>query len=97
MESDDTPLLERIAVDPEVLAGQPAIKGTRISVALILEYLTNNPNFDEFFRDYPELTMADVRAAFAYARDAVARRKRPQLAYAITDPCRLETASTLKP
>lgn len=75
MKTDNTMLQNRIVTDPEILAGKPTIRGTRISVALILEYLTNNPNFEDFFIDYPELTMVDVQAAFAYARDAVGRRR----------------------
>lgn len=65
----------RIVTDPEVLAGKPVIKGTRIPVALVLEYLANTPNFEEFFADYPELTLADVQACLAYAH-ALAAGKR---------------------
>jgi len=54
--------------DPDILAGKPAIKGTRVSVALVLEYLANNPNFGEFFTGYPELTAADVQASLAYGQ-----------------------------
>ncbi len=71
MTADRTSKEERIVCDPAILVGKPTIRGTRVSVELILEYLANNPNFDDFFADYPELTMADVQAALAYARDAV--------------------------
>ncbi|MBI2760498.1 MAG: DUF433 domain-containing protein [Chloroflexi bacterium] len=57
----------RIIADPEILVGKPVIAGTRISVELVLEYLAHNLDFDEFFADYPELTMDDVRACLAYA------------------------------
>jgi uncharacterized protein (DUF433 family) len=66
---------ERITTDPDILAGKPAIKGTRVSVALVLDYLANNPNFDDFFADYPELTMDDVRACLAYAHALAAGKK----------------------
>jgi uncharacterized protein (DUF433 family) len=58
----------RIITDPEFLAGKPVIEGTRIPVALVLEYLANDPNFDAFFIDYPELTMAGVQTCLAYGQ-----------------------------
>ena len=61
--------------DPEILAGKPVITGTRVPVALVLEYLANTPNFEEFFADYPELTIADVQACLAYAQALVAGKK----------------------
>jgi uncharacterized protein (DUF433 family) len=71
---------DRIVTDPGILVGKPVIRGTRISVELILEYLSRNPNLDEFFADYPDLTIADVQAALAYAhalvRDAFADGRR---------------------
>ena len=60
--------LERIITDPEILVGKPVVKGTRIPVGLVLEYLANNPNFDDLFADYPRLTMDDVKACLAYAK-----------------------------
>jgi len=65
----------RITADPEILGGKPAIKGTRIPVALVLDHLANNPSFDELFADYPELTIADVQACLAYGQ-ALADGKR---------------------
>jgi uncharacterized protein (DUF433 family) len=59
---------DRNITDPAILVGKPTIKGTRIPVALVLEYLANNPNFDDFFADYPELTMDDVGACLAYGQ-----------------------------
>ncbi len=75
MVTESSKYQERIITDPEILVGKPVIKGTRISVELVLEYLARNPNFDEFFTDYPDLTMADVQAVLAYARDLVAGEK----------------------
>ena len=63
---------ERIISDPAILVGKPTIKGTRISVELILEHLATNPDLAALFVDYPQLTIDDVRAALAYARDVVA-------------------------
>jgi uncharacterized protein (DUF433 family) len=56
------------------MVGKPVVKGTRIPVELILEYLADNPNFDDLFADYPRLTMDDVKACFAFAKGAVERR-----------------------
>ncbi len=61
----------RIIQDPDVLAGKPVVKGTRIAVELVLDYLANNPNFDELFADYPRLTIDDVKACLAFAQAAI--------------------------
>jgi uncharacterized protein (DUF433 family) len=61
----------RIAQDPAVLSGKPVIRGTRIPVEVILEYLAHNPDFDELFADYPRLTMDDVQAVLEYAQHLV--------------------------
>lgn len=53
----------RIIQDPAILSGKPVIRGTRIPVEVILEYLAHNPDFDELFADYPRLTIDDVKAA----------------------------------
>jgi uncharacterized protein (DUF433 family) len=60
--------IERIVQDPAILAGKPVVRGTRISVAVVLDCLAHNPDFGELFADYPRLTMDDVKACFAYAR-----------------------------
>ncbi len=62
---------DRIVRDPEILVGKPVVKGTRIPVEVVLEYLAHNPNFDELFADYPRLTMADVQACLEYAQALV--------------------------
>ena len=70
----------RIITDPDILVGKPVVRGTRIPVELVLEYLAHTPNFDELFADYPRLTMEDVQACFAYAQAQVGkatRRSRP--------------------
>jgi uncharacterized protein (DUF433 family) len=60
-----------IVKDAGVMGGKPAVRGTRIPVELILDWLSGNLDFDEFFAAYPELTIDDVQAALAYARDVV--------------------------
>ncbi len=56
-------LLERIKVDPKVMAGKPVIRGTRIPVALILKMLSQGISVEEILREYPRLEKVDVEAA----------------------------------
>ena len=65
MSSEFKRLMERIVVDPKILAGKPIVKGTRVSVELVLDRLAAEPNLDIFFEDYPHLTIADFRADLA--------------------------------
>jgi uncharacterized protein (DUF433 family) len=62
---------DRIVQDPEILFGKPSIKGTRIPVAVVLEYLAENPDFEDLFADYPRLTLDDVKACFEFAQALV--------------------------
>jgi uncharacterized protein (DUF433 family) len=62
---------ERISQDAAVMVGKPVIRDTRIPVELILDWLSVSFDLDEFFAAYPELTIDDVKAAVAFARDAV--------------------------
>lgn len=71
MTRDNVDLTSRITKDPAILAGKPTIKGTRVAVEMVLEYFEDTPNLDEFFADYPELTLADVQACLGYAKKLV--------------------------
>jgi len=62
---------ERIAVDPEICHGKPRIKGTRIMISLILEWLEAGKSFEEIIEAYPELTKDDISAAIKYAREFI--------------------------
>lgn len=66
------PLLERISINPAVVGGKPAIRGTRISVELILENLRAGWTVTEILDSYPHITDDDVRACIAYARAVIA-------------------------
>jgi uncharacterized protein (DUF433 family) len=67
-------LLERISIDPAVCGGKPCIKGTRIWVSLILDFLANGMTEGELLADYPQLTHEDILAAIAYGAEASRRR-----------------------
>ncbi len=67
---------DRIIQDPAIMAGKPVVKGTRIPVALVLEYLSRHPSFDELFAAYPRLTRDDVKACFAYAQAMLKGRRK---------------------
>ena len=58
---------DRIVVDPEVRSGKPCVKGTRITVYDILEYLAGGMSEDEILGDFPDLARDDIRAALAFA------------------------------
>ena len=55
-------LSERIVVDPEILAGKPVIRGTRLAVEFILELLAAGQSHEEILADYPGLTREDLLA-----------------------------------
>ncbi len=67
-------LLDRISVDPNVCFGKPCIRGTRIWVSLLLDFLASGMSIDEILADYPQLAREDVLAALAYAA-AVTRER----------------------
>jgi uncharacterized protein (DUF433 family) len=58
---------ERIIVDPDICHGKPCIKGTRIMVSIILDYLSAGEPEQEILKQYPALRPEDIRAAVAYA------------------------------
>ena len=60
---------DRIVIDPAVRSGKPCIRGTRIAVYDILEYLAGNMSEDQVLRDFPALSREDVRAALEFAAD----------------------------
>lgn len=59
---------DRVVRDPEIMAGKPVIRGTRIPVTRIIAHLAHNPDLDDLFAAYPRLTIQDVQAALAFSR-----------------------------
>lgn len=64
---------DRIETNPRVLGGKPVVRGTRISVQLLLDLLAEGTSFDEILADYPELTRVDIEAAVRYASSLTGR------------------------
>jgi uncharacterized protein (DUF433 family) len=59
---------DRIEIDPEICHGKPCIKGTRIMISIILEWLEAGKTFDEIIDAYPSLNKEDISAAIRFAR-----------------------------
>lgn len=60
-------LEDRITITPGVRSGKPCIRGTRITVYDVLEYLASGMSEQEIVRDFPSLTPEDIRACLAFA------------------------------
>ena len=60
-------MFDRIVSNPAILGGKPVIKGTRISVELILEWMASGANRDDIVSRHPHLTADDVEQALGYA------------------------------
>jgi uncharacterized protein (DUF433 family) len=67
----DRSLLRRIRRDPEIMTGKPVIKGTRITVELILDLLAKDQTARDILKEYPELKPEDIKAALANAAAAL--------------------------
>lgn len=65
---------ERIETNPEVMLGKPVIRGTRVTVELLLRKLAEGATQADLLAAYPHLTPEDIKAAIAFAADAVAER-----------------------
>jgi len=58
-----------IEIKPDVRSGKPCVKGTRITVYDIMDYLAGGMTVNEVVADFPQLTVESVRACLAYAAD----------------------------
>ncbi len=56
---------QRISIDPEIMTGKPCIKGTRLTVELILQKLAAGLSYEDILADHPRLTREDILAAIA--------------------------------
>ena len=66
---------ERIEINPAVMLGKPVIRGTRITVELILRKLAEGETESELIEDYPHLTPEDIRAAIGYGAASVSHEE----------------------
>ena len=67
-------LLSRITINPAVCFGKPCIRGHRIWVSLILDFLASGATKEELFVDYPFLEEADILACIAYGAEMARER-----------------------
>ena len=65
----------RIEINPEIMLGKPVIRGTRVTVELLLRKLSEGATEDSLLEAYPHLTREDIKAAIAYAADTIAHEK----------------------
>jgi uncharacterized protein (DUF433 family) len=69
--AQDDLIAEHITINPDVMLGKPIIRGTRIPVYLIVDFIASGQTPADIVADYPDLTVEDVEAAVAYMqRDA---------------------------
>ena len=62
---------DRIAIDPDVLAGKPVVRGTRLSVDFIIGLLGQGWSDSDILRNYPGLTREDIGACLQYASEVL--------------------------
>ncbi len=65
---------EHIEAVPDAMGGKPVIRGTRITVEILLDWLAAGWSEQELFENYPRLTPAGLKAVFAFAREIVAEQ-----------------------
>jgi len=62
---------ERISIDHTICHGKPCIKGTRIWVSLVLDFLASGDSIESILQEYPNLTQEDLLACIAYSAEIV--------------------------
>ena len=67
-------LLKRISINPNICFGKPCIKGHRIWVSLILDFLASGMSIPEILEQYPGLTEADIYTCIAYGAEMARER-----------------------
>ena len=63
------PRLSRISIAPNVCFGKPCVRGTRIWVSLLLDFLASGMTMEQILEDYPQLTREDILASIAYGAE----------------------------
>ncbi|MBI2489599.1 MAG: DUF433 domain-containing protein [Planctomycetes bacterium] len=72
-------LLNRIETNPKIMFGKPVVKGTRLTVEIILEKLAYGETEDEVLKEYPFLKKDDIKAALLYAAKTVSLEETVQI------------------
>lgn len=72
MNRDD--LLARISIDPDICFGKPCIRGHRIWVSLILDFLASGMTTEELLQEYPGIEVSDIQACIAYGAEMARER-----------------------
>ena len=62
-------ILNRISIDPRICFGKPCVRGTRIWVSLLLDFLASGATVEEILENYPQLKREDILAAIAYGAE----------------------------
>jgi uncharacterized protein (DUF433 family) len=68
-------LLKRIVINPKIMLGKPIIKGTRLTIEIIVEKLAYGETTEDLKRDYPFITEDDIKAALLYAAKRLAHEE----------------------
>lgn len=66
---------KRIVSDPDIMLGKPVIKGTRITVELILRKMAEGMTIEELLETYPHITKDDILATVSYSADVISREE----------------------
>jgi uncharacterized protein (DUF433 family) len=74
-ENDSVSVQHRIEINPKVMLGKPVIRGTRITVELILRKLGEGATTNDLLEAYPHLAAEDIQAAITYAADTLAHEE----------------------
>ena len=70
----DSAVCEKIRIDPAICNGRPIVKGTRITVQSILEFLAAGDSIDDILREFPQLRRSDIDACLGFASRIMANR-----------------------
>jgi uncharacterized protein (DUF433 family) len=68
-------MTDRIEINPAVMSGKPVVRGTRITVEIVLRKLSEGATVDELRDAYPRLTLEDIQACLAYAANTIAHEE----------------------
>ena len=68
-------IIDRIEINPKVMMGKPVIRGTRLTVELVLRKLSEGASEKDLMEAYPKLTREDIKAAIRYAADTLAHEE----------------------